>query len=410
MLPPEPAKVELNLWIEGQAPWPRRREPITIGIPWPRGLLKDEASLLLLDPAGQPVPLQVGTLEKWPDGSRRWTLLDWQASIAAAGAYRLRVAEPARLPADALQLSQQESSISIDTGAARFEVKPGSFPFARASVAGREVAAKFGLRAAGKDQPVHIERARLEESGPLRAAVSLEGTVGSTTPLLNLRARLEFFAGSATVRVALTLHNPRRAQHPGGIWQLGDPGSVFIESAAFTVGLPGVTGPAHYRLSPEPDAPWLATSGPIGLLQASSGGANWRSPNHRDRSGQVPLPFRGYRLQIEGETKEGLRATPILACAQEGQQVALAMPYFWQNFPKALSANDGQVTLALFPFQEGSPHELQGGEQKTHVCYAAFGKDEVTDEPLDWCRAPLFARAQPDWYCGSGAVACLLPR
>ena len=42
------------------------------------------------------------------------------------------------------------------------------------------------------------------------------------------------------------------------------------------------------------------------------------------------------------------------------------MPYFWQNFPKAVEATADSLTLRLFPRQYGDVHELQGGEQKTH--------------------------------------------
>jgi hypothetical protein len=55
-------------------------------------------------------------------------------------------------------------------------------------------------------------------------------------------------------------------------------------------------------------------------------------------------------------------------------------------------------------------HELQGGEQKTHEFYAAFGPDRVTAEPLAWARAPLKAHATPEWYCASGVIPYLTPR
>ena len=48
-------------------------------------------------------------------------------------------------------------------------------------------------------------------------------------------AATSFFAGSATVRFDVTLRNPRRAEHPGGLWDLGDPGSVYVRDAALTL-------------------------------------------------------------------------------------------------------------------------------------------------------------------------------
>src|SRR5262249_1975788 len=54
-------------------------------------------------------------------------------------------------------------------------------------------------------------------------------------------------------------------------------------------------------------------------------------------------------------------------------------------------------------------HELQGGERKTHTFFAAFGRDGISDVPLDWARSPLVARLPPPQYCASGAVPYLLP-
>src|SRR5258708_7708749 len=70
----------------------RRGEPITCGTPWPRGALHDLARLRLHDGHGKSAPIQTRALDRWPDGSVRWTLLDWQAAVRGAALYRLSVA------------------------------------------------------------------------------------------------------------------------------------------------------------------------------------------------------------------------------------------------------------------------------------------------------------------------------
>src|SRR6516162_5090507 len=60
---------------------PRRREPVTCGIPWPRGVLTDPSVLRMADSLGQAAVLQTRVLDRWPDGSVCWWLLDWQATI-----------------------------------------------------------------------------------------------------------------------------------------------------------------------------------------------------------------------------------------------------------------------------------------------------------------------------------------
>src|SRR6516162_5985930 len=59
---------------------PRRGEPVSCGIPWPRGVLTDPSKLWLSDSRGQAAVLQTRVLDRWPDGSVRWLLVDWQAT------------------------------------------------------------------------------------------------------------------------------------------------------------------------------------------------------------------------------------------------------------------------------------------------------------------------------------------
>ena len=66
-------EVELHCW--SAEPCERRGEPVTVGVPWPRGMLRDEGYLACVGPEGE-VPLQTEVLDRWPDGSLRWVLCD----------------------------------------------------------------------------------------------------------------------------------------------------------------------------------------------------------------------------------------------------------------------------------------------------------------------------------------------
>src|SRR5947209_2030213 len=52
-------------------------QPVTVGLPFPRGGLQDTGPLSLLGAAGRPIPVQVEPLARWPDGSVKWLLLDF---------------------------------------------------------------------------------------------------------------------------------------------------------------------------------------------------------------------------------------------------------------------------------------------------------------------------------------------
>jgi hypothetical protein len=409
--------VELRVEAPDQAA--RRAEPVTCGVPWPRGVLTDVSLLRLEDEGGSPVPLQARALDRWPDGSVCWSVLDWQADVRGSARYRAQAGGPTTAVAGpAVRVAAEGGGLVVDTGAARFRLGAGQrFPFTSVTAGRAEAADRGQTRFTAEDEAGRVyepalDRVEVEETGPLRVVVRAAGRLAAAgaEPLTDFTARLHFFAGSATVRFVVTLCNPRKAGHPGGLWDLGNGGSVYLRDATLAVALPPGEGPAEVRCSPEPAAPLERFEVPFEVYQGSSGGENWKSHNHLNRHHVVPNSFRGYRLRAGGAERTGLRATPAVVLARGGRQLAVAMEYFWQNFPKAVEAADGRLLLRLFPRQYADVHELQGGEQKTHRFYVAFGPDAVTEEPLAWCRAPALAHAAAAWYCSTGAFPYLVPR
>jgi hypothetical protein len=418
---PSPALGAVELWAQAPDDVRRDAEPVTAGVPWPKGALQDTASLVLEDESGRPTPLQARALDRWPDGSVRWSLLDWQASASGTARYSLRAsgqAKPEALPAQGLRVIREGDGLLVDTGVAQFRLAPGrQFPFVSVTVDGQEAVDAERSRFTAEDEAgrayvPQIERLLVEEAGPVRSAVLAEGRLVSAAagPLADFIAYLHFFASSATVRFVLTIRNPRRARHPGGLWDLGDEGSIYLRDWALLVTLPPSGGPTVLRCSPELTAPCEKFDVPLELYQDSSGGENWKSSNHVNRHHVVPSSFRGYRLRAGPQERTGWRATPLVSLAQGGRELSVAVRHFWQNFPGAIEASQGAVLLRLFPRQYADVHELQGGEQKTHTFWLAFRPDRVTPEPLHWCRAPLLARAAPSWYCSTGVLPYLAPK
>ena len=414
----------------GGAALQRTGEPVTLGLPFPKAACADSRSLVLFDAAGVRCPLQARTLDRWPDGSVRWALLDFQADAGAAPDTRYEVVvvgEPSA-PRSGLngtvvttfatiRTSLQGDGVLVDTGLARFAIRPhGHFPFESVTVDDRPVidSARTSFvfaDAAGDAMTLGMDRVQVEEEGPLRAVILCEGTVSGSraaTPL-RLILRLHFFARSATVRVALTLRNPAAAGHRGGLWTLGGTGSVYLRDVSLQVVPIDDHGVSSACCSPEPGMGHEPFDTPFELYQESSGGDQWSSANHRNRDGVVPHRLQGYRVRSGALDRRGRRASPVVSLTRGHRSIAVAMPDFWQNFPKAIEARDDRITLQLWPRQYPDVHELQGGEQKTHTFFVAFGRDRVTGVPLDWCRSPLLARADPSWYCASGAVSYLTP-
>jgi hypothetical protein len=306
--------------------------------------------------------------------------------------------------------------VIVDTGVARFSIQSGqNNPFGEVLLGGKPMLDALATVVAMTDQSGQAAVARVSdvtvlESNPLRAVIDVT-LVLTDGPLseLQLRARLEFYAGLATVKTAIRVRNPRRATHAGGFWDLGDPGSLFLKDLSLTLTRAAGAGQTGVEASIEPDITAEHFAVPFELYQDSSGGENWQSPAHLNRERRVPNKFRGYRLKSGDVERSGLRATPVVQLGGESDGLAIAVPHFWQNFPRAVEAGARAVTVRFFPHQYDDVHELQGGEQKTHICFVSFGPDRVGSPVLDWCRAPLVARAEPAWFLSAPAVPWLAP-
>ena len=214
----DPSEFEgIELQVDpGAVAW-RRREPTGCGIPWPRGLLHDPSRLQLRDPSGIPVPLQVEVLDRWSDGSVRWALLDWQATLDGPASYRLAFAtaeESASGVEDAVRAKRGEGGVTVETGAASFAIDADrGAPFlvvgtVEATDGARADAVRVDLRIedeSGTDYEPVIRNLDIERDGPVRATIHAAGTfnasgsVGSgAEPLVEFDLYLDFFAGSST--------------------------------------------------------------------------------------------------------------------------------------------------------------------------------------------------------------------
>ncbi|HEX5069854.1 MAG TPA: hypothetical protein VFV78_06520 [Vicinamibacterales bacterium] len=390
----------------------RRGEPVTFGFPLPEAAARSTSEISVDGPAG-PVPVQARALDLWPDGSIRWALIDTRFDTAngRAEGYSARVGDTAVPSPDlGLRVVVSADGIRIATGIATFDIRVGgAFPLSDVAVGDARTidgtASGLFVEHEGRQHRGLVTGVTVREQGPLRADIDVSGTIGAQLPL-DVFARVEVFAQTATVRLAVTLRNHRRAEHVGGQWPLGDPGSVLLTSARLVFAL------AHsidrVRCAPEPGAAGADVALPFAIHQESSGADVWDGPIHRNRDGRVPLRYRGYELREAGRRTVGRRASPVVVADSGGREISVAIPQFWENFPQAIALTSSALSIDWWP-AVGDVHELQGGEQKTHRAVIAFAPDTVSSPPLAWVHDPLSVYPAPDWCCGSGVVPFLVP-
>src|SRR5262245_27443443 len=395
----------------------RTNEPVTFGVPLPAGMATDGDAWAILDEASRSRPVQTRALDRWPDGSVRWLLvdarIDRQAGATAALSLRRDTPSSAGAP-HAISITTKDSWVTVDTGTAKFSFDiREDFLFQSVEVPGYKGLSRpdSGLSlilADGTQGKLHLGKITARERGPLRASVLLTGRIeAGARELLRLTAWIDLFAGLSTARVRTCVTNPRRAVHRGGFWDLGDAGSLLIKELKLKFGVLRPAPGSGVAASLEVGAPWQTFDFPFEVYQDSSGGENWQSTNHITRERKVPTTFRGYHAgDPHTRSATGLRATPIVELHQEQQMVVVAVPAFWQNFPMAIVSDKlaRALELALFPGQFGDVHELQGGEQKTHELFVAFGPDTVTSMPLAWTRSQTVVSVDPDWVWSTRAI------
>jgi hypothetical protein len=398
-------------------------EPVSVGVPLPKGHVFDPAVLTLYDTNDAPLPLQSEVLARWSDGSIQWTLADFLASVAphTTVTYTLKDGGGAvtATPGGLLTVHETAAALVVETGVACFWLDPTVLlPFQQVAVQGDRVLEEPGScivlqDAEGQAYQPSISQYTLEATGPVRATLCLRGVFQGEMQAILARfvARMSFYAGSGLVELRFTVHNPRAATHPGGLWDLGDVGSIYFRDLALHLLLQG-----HGRITQEwtshPCQPLMMNADThLEIYQDSSGGQNWYSTNHVNRNGQVMQTFPGYRVTADNRLiAEGNRATPMIAVSNDETRVVATIDQFWQNFPKALEANCNTLTLRVFPQQYRDVYELQGGEQKTHTVWLQFTRQHDPMPDVRWWHCRLQPRSTPEWYTHSQAISYLIPK
>lgn len=412
----------VSLLVEEWGGRNRGNEPVTFGIPFPKGMVADSQSLTLWDISGRQCPLQVKTLAQWFDGSAKWVLLDFQANVSANAQtiYQIRsnTKQSTEVRSPSLSVQKSVEQIVVDTGKAIFFLnRQVCKPFDRVVVGQADLLTTQGSSfvltdEAGEPYFPRIDDLAIETQGPLRVTIRARGEMqsASRTILARFVVRLSFFGDSDFVQMQITLHNPQAARHAGGLWDLGDEGSIYFKDLSLHLPLRSRTAP---RVAWATDTlhPLINTLvSDLEIYQDSSGGENWRSTNHVNCFGQVRQSFRGHRVTADGcLVEEGYRTTPILAIAGANGRVAATIEKFWQNFPKAIEAHGNELILRLFPRQFGDLFELQGGEQKTHTVYLECSGQGGEPADLTWTHERLLPRATPEWYSNSRACSYVSP-
>lgn len=215
------SSVELK-WLGDKSP--SSPTGVSWGVPWPQGKIRKDQKFALTTADGKSLPLQSWPLAYWTDGSIKWEGFATVAGPEVSGSLKLSLSDTAA-PASGpvVQVRQSDTTFEIDTGRLKVRINGwGANLIDSMVVDGREVARDGRLVCILQDGPdgdaensparekyaTKVEKVSVEQSGPVRAVVKIEGKhrgSKSSREWLPFVVRLYFYAGQQAVRMVHTI-------------------------------------------------------------------------------------------------------------------------------------------------------------------------------------------------------------
>ncbi len=356
----------------------RFQQPVSVGIPF-----ADKGPFLpsgIVDDSGKEYPCQCEILSRWSSGSPRWVLITACVDLAANTSHRFRLSnqpaasEPQGHSCELVIDSETPELLSLQAS------DSGGFPSVQAELS--------VVRQDGGPLPPKVQHQSQHADGPIYRTVNVSGILGTRRPI-RFVIHATHFKAAGVMKLELTLHNPRRAEHPGGFWDLGDPQSERLESV--TLSFSSNLAPERtVRWKEQCASPWLQTSSnDWSLHQPNSGGGQWQSRVHLNAEGRGLSGTQGYECLVDGRTTSGLRATPTVQLNGAIGCIEATMVDFWQKFPSAMEVDGSAIKLHLYPKQADRSMELQAGEQTTRTIWLSVCGPETQPREFDWVHHPL---------------------
>lgn len=397
----------LTLLIEEPSGLRRERWPATRGVPFPSGALAGCHQLRLFTEAGAEVPLQVKPLAHWPDGSVRWALLHFQADLQPQTVARYQLeygpgVQAAPAP-PGVRVMQAGAEITLDTGPLRATFSTGAgfglldqvWLDGRAMLQEPAGAGLVLVDAAGRtfsSRQGTVTKVEVEEAGPLRAVVHVEGDHRAPTGerLFRYEVRWYAYAGLPWLEMEHTFINDADADYTE-LQRIG-----FDLRPDVGAGRRGLGG-AYRDLYESAEDFTLFGDAPtsFGVF------AGLRLYDQQGQHVEVPHP---------GELSHKI-AQGWVDLSDERGGVTVGVRRYVELHPKQLAVRGRALQVDLWPERAGALRWHQG-MARTHQVWFYFHRglgQAARVNQLAVCFEQALLPWAPGWYVESRALGPLLP-
>jgi len=360
-LPASGPEVMLS-WV-GEQP-PAMAAGVSWGVPWQQGAVGRGATFSL-SAQGKELPVQTWPMAYWPDGSIKWSGFATVAPAGLTGAVKLSAGSPTAT--GALAVTNDGKSILVDTGALKCSI-PVSGPNIIGSMilGGKQVAGasqlvcilQNGPETNPEDSPAreryisHVKHVSVEQPGPVRAVVKIEGMHRGTVSKrewLPFTVRLYFYSGQTAVRVVHTI-----------VFD-GDQEKDFVRGLGLQIEVPMRDEPRNrtVRFAGPDGGLWSEPLQPGGGNSAQESGAEFngsaifaKNAIWNDFKLVQPNPD-GFTIVKRTNPKStwlfsaaGKRAPGLAFAGDRSGGLAVSIKNFWQSFPAGLEVRQAASPAA----------------------------------------------------------------
>jgi hypothetical protein len=384
----------------------QRNKFIRQGVPLPEGRFFDTSNIHLSSDNKYLLPSSKTAIAYWPDKSIRWCIIEFVLTLNANEEKPVFLFYYDREDTNSEKmytLMEDNSSIEVGTEEFLLHINKHTFNLFEKITHQDQLLASHGfcslITGDGTSLTANINQTSIKiansEEGQFYSELFFSGEFTDPSNKFSdvyYESNLKIIHPTNEILGSFTLHNPKRAIHPSGKWDLGDANSLMIKSFSLGFRLHG-TPTIQWKTNAEKDWSTLKNTD-INIYQESSGGENWNSPSHKNKGNTVAMTLRGYRCNTGEKELKGSRANPALKLSTSTGNIFISIEKFWQNFPKSLSISGEKVEIGLFPSQFSDMTELQPGEKKTHVFQLRLS--DTDDEPA-LINQSISIHAMTDW-------------
>ncbi|GLR19607.1 exo-rhamnogalacturonan lyase family protein [Portibacter lacus] len=357
---------------------------VSWGVPFEKGTVPVDSDYSLKDSNGNSMMVQSWPLAYWPDGSMKWVGLSTVIEKGSGTTFQLQPTNNSNHPNEEIQVTEAENVVLINTGVLQCEIpRQGSKIINSIKINNLEVssggelvcilqdgpAQEFGAQPTKEKFIGNIEKVTVEQSGPVRSVVKIEGNHISTSgnrEFLPFIIRMYFYSGQQTVKMVHTI-----------IYD-GDQNKDFIRGlgVVFDVPMDEEIQNRHIRFSGEDGGFW---SEPIQPMVGRRQLADKEMYARQLRGERVPQQetfsereqsfldhwaswndFKLFQGNADGfsvrkrindqsawiDAGAGGRSSGLVFAGDVSGGLAVCIRNFWQSFPAALEVRDAKTEKA----------------------------------------------------------------